>query len=67
MLGQIIQCGLATAIGCFVYWQLLGDPNPKVPLLGALICGFGGAWLLTKLYVLIRYGWKAMRSMSLDP
>lgn len=67
MIWQVIQCGISIAVGCFVYWVLSDDPNPKVPLFGGLICGFGATWLAMKLYVLARFGWKAMRSMSLDP
>lgn len=64
---QIAQCALSCAVGCYVYWQLLDEPNPKVALFGALICGFAATWFIMKLYVLIRYGWSAMRSMSIDP
>lgn len=63
---MVAQCGLATVIGCIVFVALTPDPNPNVPLFGALICGIGGSWLLTFGYVWLRYGWKAARSMRWD-
>lgn len=62
-----IQCAISCVIGCFVFVALSPDPNPKVPLFGALICGFGGGWLVMFCYVWARYGWKAARSMSMTP
>ena len=67
-LAMMIQCALAIIIGYFIFlWQLgIGGDNPKKTIIAALVGGVVGSWLLMKLYVLIRYGWKAMRSMTWD-
>ncbi|AIB11777.1 hypothetical protein ABAZ39_07140 [Azospirillum argentinense] len=66
---QIVQCGIAIVIGCAVYWQMTVDEveNEKARLFGSLLFGVGGSYLLMKLYVLIRYGRKAAKSMSWKP
>ena len=65
---MIVQCALSIVIGYFIFAGLYveNDTNPKVPVFGALIGGIVGSWLLMKLYVLIRYGWSAMKSMTWD-
>ena len=44
----IIQCATSVVVGCAAYAIAYPDENPKVPLLAALLFGFGSAWLLTK-------------------
>lgn len=39
------QCAISVIVGCVVYMLLSDDPNPKVPLFGALIAGFGATWI----------------------
>ena len=41
-----VQFAISTGICCFVFWLLIQVPgqNPKVPIFGALIAGFGGLW-----------------------
>lgn len=67
-IAMIVQCALSIVIGYFIFVGLYieNDPNPKTPLFGALIGGIVGSWLLMKLYVLVRYGWSAMKSMTWD-
>jgi hypothetical protein len=64
--GQIIQCGIAI-LGAWIgfRWAMPYPENPKVPLLAALISGFGLSWIVTRLYVLIRFGRKSR--MTWDP
>lgn len=65
---MIVQCALSIVIGYFTFvWLYEPDrSNPKVTIFGTLITGIVGSWLLMKLYVLVRYGWSAMKSMSWD-
>lgn len=59
-----LQCGITTALACGGFLWSAGE-LPKTRLLIALTLGFGGNYVLMKLYVLIRYGWSAMRSMRM--
>jgi len=63
----VTQFAIAAIIGSVVYTALIGDANPLVPLAGGLICGFAGQWLVMFLYVALRYGWRAARSLRMDP
>jgi hypothetical protein len=45
MLSLRAQCAISVVVGCTFYWLLVDDPNPKVPFFGALITGFGAAWV----------------------
>ncbi|WP_417814048.1 hypothetical protein [Thalassospira alkalitolerans] len=65
---MIVQCALSIVIGYFTFVWLIGTgtDNPKVPVIGSVITGIVGSWLLMKLYVLARYGWSAMKSMTWD-
>ncbi|WP_417790640.1 hypothetical protein [Terasakiella pusilla] len=63
---MIVQCTLSIVIGFVIFLGLYPSENPKTPVWGALIGGIVGSWLLMKLYVLVRYGWSAMRSMTWD-
>ncbi|CCC99348.1 hypothetical protein FBZ85_11641 [Azospirillum brasilense] len=65
--GEVAQCAVSAAVGCWLYWVFMDDPNPKVPLLIALVGGFSSGWASTFLYVWLRFGWKAARSMSMSP
>lgn len=49
MLSLRAQCAISVVVGCAVYLALADDPNPKVPLLGALLFGFGVAWVARRL------------------
>jgi hypothetical protein len=65
---HIAQCAIATAIGCWIFVSLSGSqppPSEKELLYGALIGGVFGAYAVTWLYVPIRYGWRAARSLCL--
>ena len=62
----IIQCGLAVAYGFLVWSWLHPFPeSPKTPVIGALLLGFGGSWATMFLYVWLRFGWQAARSMKM--
>jgi hypothetical protein len=57
---------MACGFGCAAFLALSPYPeNPKVPLLGGLIAGFGGSWAVSFLWAWMRYGWKAARSMRM--
>ena len=70
-MGSLKACWLQVGITSMLTW--LGwmatagqqPEEPKARLIIAAVIGFGGNYLLMKLYVLIRYGWNAMRSMRL--
>lgn len=68
---MIVQCGVTILIACPVFLFFKADqalaehPDPKVPLFGALICGFVGSWVVMFVYVWVRFGWKAARSMKM--
>lgn len=64
---QIIQCLVSIVAGCAAFLWAADDANPKVPFFAALIAGFGAAWLFTFLLIWIRHGWRAARSMTLEP
>jgi hypothetical protein len=60
---------VSTLIGCAVYAAMypdLGEINPKAPLIAGLFFGFVGGWLVMFIYVWLRYGWKAAKSLKLD-
>ena len=60
-----IQFTIAVLIGCIAF-VLIGDQgNPKVPLLGALIAGVGGQWVVMFIYVWVRFGWSSARYMRM--
>lgn len=69
VLAQIAQCAIATAIGCWVYAEMVGDgvDNPKARIAAALIAGVAGSYYITKLYVWLRYGRKAAKSIRWEP
>jgi len=58
---------MACVFGCAAFVALLpeAEHNPKVPLLGGLIAGFGGSWIATFCVAWWRYGWHAARSMRM--
>jgi hypothetical protein len=67
-LAMVVQCAVSCVIGCAAFLLIGPMPeSPKAPLIGALIAGFGGGWLVMFLYVWARHGWRAARSMSLTP
>jgi hypothetical protein len=39
-----IQCAVACVVGVLIYSAMTPHENPKAPLFGALIFGFGTAW-----------------------
>ena len=59
-----LQCGITAALACVGYLWSVGE-LPKTRLVIAMAMGFGGNYLLMKLYVWGRFGWKAMRSMRM--
>lgn len=60
---MIVQCALAVVCAwAFIQWYA----PQRVPPVWVLVIGVVGSWLLMKLYVLVRYGWKAMKSMTWD-
>lgn len=62
----LLQIAIASSIGGFVGYSMLEDgENQSTAIFGALVAGFGGTWLLNFIYVWIRYGWKAARSMRM--
>ena len=63
----LIQFAVICAIGSVVFLGLNPHPNPKVPLLGGLLAGCFGGYAAMFLYTRVRYGWRAARSVSLDP
>jgi len=63
---QIAQCAVSFGLGAPAYLWVPPD-NPFERLLAALIAGFGGLWLLTFLWVWLRHGWKAARSLTMSP
>lgn len=57
---------MACGFGCAAFVALLPSPeNPKVPLVGGLLAGFGGSYAATFCWLWWRYGWKAARSMRM--
>jgi hypothetical protein len=64
---MLFQCALTCAFGFLGFWWALDEPNKAARTLAALVAGFGGMWLTMKLYVWVRYGWKAARSLTMDP
>lgn len=57
---------MACCFGSAAFVALSPYPeNPKVPLLGGLIVGFGGSWAVTFAVACLRYGWKAARTMRM--
>lgn len=63
MFASIVQCAIATVIGCALFTQTVGE-YPTTRLLISLVGGVGGNWLLMRLYVLARYGRGAKMSME---
>lgn len=59
-----IQFLIACALGSATFAALADDPNPKVPYIGGFIVGVAGQWVAVFLWVWVRYGWKAARSMT---
>jgi hypothetical protein len=64
--GMAIQFVASCLIGGLFFWMAPELP-PKARMALALITGFGGAYLLTLLYVWARHGFSAAKSMSLEP
>jgi membrane associated rhomboid family serine protease len=63
---RLIQFLLACGFGGAAFVALWPHPeNPKVPLLGGLLAGFGGSYAATWLWILVRYGRGAARSMRI--
>ena len=63
---RVWQFLIACGFGCAAFVALSPYPeNPKVPLLGGLIAGFGGSYLVTFATVWMRYGWRAARGMRM--
>lgn len=63
---QIVQCAISCVLGSAAWLAYPPTDNPKERMLAALIAGFGGMWLLTYLWVWVRFGWKAARGMTMD-
>jgi len=63
-----IQFAISVTIGCFCFWLAdIPGASPKDTLLAGLIGGFGGLWLVMFLYIWVRYGWRAAKSLSMEP
>lgn len=59
-----IQCAIAIVCGAPI-WLYWAEPNnPEGRVLGTLLVGATGAWLVTRLYARIRYGKGAKISMD---
>lgn len=65
--GEWAQFIIATAIGCAVYLPFSPSENSKGAVICSLACGYFGMRLVVFLYVWVRYGWRAARSMSMEP
>lgn len=65
-MGMAAQFLLSCLIGGLFFW-MAPELQPKARAALALITGFGGAYLLTLLYVRLRHGGSAAKSMGLDP
>ncbi|OJW29865.1 MAG: hypothetical protein BGO51_06200 [Rhodospirillales bacterium 69-11] len=63
---MMIQFLISCAVGVWVFAHT-ADLTPKAQLFGSAFCGFAATYFLTKLYVWLRFGRAAARSMSLDP
>ncbi len=62
------QLGLTCVFGCAAYVAVARvSPNPYEALLAGLIAGFGGVWLAMFCYVWARFGWRAARTLRMDP
>ncbi|MBT5033051.1 MAG: hypothetical protein HOM51_00905 [Rhodospirillaceae bacterium] len=61
-----IQFCIATGIGCWVYWMLVGGgaTNPKELVFGPLLFGGLGLWIVMRIWAWIRYGWNSKISMD---
>jgi hypothetical protein len=67
MVAMSIQCAISIAAAfMFVRWAATGPDPMHPPSYIILAVGIGAAWMTTFLYVWIRYGWKAARSMRWD-
>jgi hypothetical protein len=52
-----LQCAIACAIGSIVWFNWGDDPDSlRNRALGSLLFGFGGLWVVMKIYASIRYG-----------
>lgn len=65
-LAVVGQFALSSGLGCGAWLLYPETPNPYERLLFALLVGFGGLWLLMFVWVWVRYGRKAARSLTMD-
>jgi len=57
---------MACLFGCAAFIALWPYPeNPKVPLLGGVLVGFGGSYVVTFCIAWARFGWRAARGMKI--
>jgi len=64
---MILQWALTCAFGFLGFWWTLDSPNSAERTLATLIAGFGGMWLTMFVWAWARYGWKAARTLTMDP
>jgi len=67
MPAMLLQCAMTCAFGFLGFWWAFDEPNTAARTLAALIAGFGGTWLVMKLYVWARYGREAAKSLTMEP
>lgn len=63
--GEVVQCLLAAVWAWVAFYVGPGAPGAHTPPIFVLIVGFVGSYLTTFLFVWVRWGWRAARSMSL--
>lgn len=64
---MVVQCALTIAFGFLGFWWAFDMPNTFARTLATLIAGFGGVWLTMFCWTWARHGWKAARTLSMDP
>lgn len=62
---ELMQVFIAVAWAALAFFALYPHPNEIVPVAGAVIVGVVGLKATVFLYVWIRYGWRAARSVRL--
>lgn len=67
-LGEVAQCAVAALVGCAVWAGMDGvGASDRERTIAAVFLGVVASWVATFLYVWIRFGWRAARSMSMTP
>lgn len=58
-----VQFIVSVVVGCYVFSQLLDDPNPKVKYIAAFLAGVGAAWVMTYAVNGLRYGFLSIKKV----